>query len=76
MGLIDDWSFCSASAFICTRTVSELHLREPLGLLFERKQIPQFIANIRIRPKTMEPLEATRLPWAELRARVNIAEHH
>jgi hypothetical protein len=47
-----------------------------LGLLFERKQIPQFVVNIRTSRKTMEPLEATRLPRAQVRPRVNIAGHH
>jgi len=33
--------------FDCAKTVSEFHLREPLGLLFERKQIPQIVVNVR-----------------------------
>ena len=41
------------------------HLLQALGLLFERKQIPQIVVNVRIQRKTMEPLEATRLPWAQ-----------
>jgi hypothetical protein len=45
--------------------VSELHLFEPLRLLFERKQIPQIVVNVRIRRKAMEPLGAARLPWAQ-----------
>jgi hypothetical protein len=56
--------------FGCAKTVSELHPFELLGLLFERKQIPQIVVNVRISRKTMEPLEATRLPWAHLRARM------
>jgi hypothetical protein len=51
--------------FGCAKTVSELHLFEPLRLLFERKQIPQIVVNVRIRRKAMEPLEAARLPWAQ-----------
>jgi hypothetical protein len=51
--------------FICAKTVSELDLFVLLGLLFERKQIPQIVVNIRIQRKAMEPLEATRLPWAQ-----------
>ena len=51
--------------FRCAKTVSELHLFVPLGLLFERKQIPQIVVNIRISRNPMEPLEATRLPWAQ-----------
>jgi hypothetical protein len=45
--------------------VSEIDLLNPTGLLFERKQIPQFVVNIRIWRKTMEPLEATRLPYKQ-----------
>jgi hypothetical protein len=48
--------------FSCAKTVSELHLFERLGLLFERKQIPQIVVNVRISRKTMETLEAARLP--------------
>jgi hypothetical protein len=48
--------------FTCAKTVSELHLFEMLGLLFERKQIPRFVVNIRNSRKAMEPSEATRLP--------------
>jgi hypothetical protein len=57
----------SALLFACVRTVSELHLFELLGLLFERKQIPQFVVNVRNARKTMEPLEATRLPCSQVR---------
>src|SRR6185437_10038499 len=46
--------------FRCAKTVSELDLFERLGLLFERKQIPRFVVNIRISRKTMEPLEPLR----------------
>src|SRR5580704_11906259 len=53
----------------CAKTVPELHLFKLPGLPFERKQIPRFVVNIRIRRKTMEPLEATRLPWAQPRSR-------
>ena len=49
----------------CAKNVPELHLFAPLGLLFERKQSPQIVVNVRIRRKYMEPLEATRLPWAQ-----------
>jgi hypothetical protein len=31
----------------CAKTVSELHLLERQGLLFERKQIPQIVVNVR-----------------------------
>jgi len=61
-------AFVSTEGFTpwnCAKTVSELHLFERLGLLFERKQIPRFVVNIRIRRKAMEPLEATKLPWAQ-----------
>jgi hypothetical protein len=51
--------------FRCARTVSELYLFERLRLLFERKQIPRFVVNIRNSGKAMEPLEATQLPWAQ-----------
>jgi hypothetical protein len=51
--------------FHCAGTVSELHLFERLRLLFERKQIPRIVVNIWIRRKALEPLEATRLPWAQ-----------
>ena len=51
--------------FHCAKTVSELDLLGPPGLLFERKQIPRFVVNIRILRIAMEPLEATRLPWAQ-----------
>jgi hypothetical protein len=40
----------------CAKTVFELHLFERLGLLFERKQIPQLVVNIRNSRKTKEPL--------------------
>ena len=32
----------------CDKTVSELYLFEPPGLLFERKQIPQIVVVVRI----------------------------
>jgi hypothetical protein len=51
--------------FGCAKTVSELHLFEPLRLLFERKQIPQIVVIVRISQKTTEPLEGTQLPWAQ-----------
>lgn len=51
--------------FCCAKTVSELHLLEPPGLLFERKQIPQIIVNVRNSRKATEPLETTRVPWAQ-----------
>jgi hypothetical protein len=44
--------------------VSEPHLFDPGEFPFERKQIPRFVVNIRSSRKTIEPLEATRLPWA------------
>src|SRR5215471_18144162 len=53
----------SPTPFYCAKTVSELDLLEPPGLLFERKQIPRFVVNIRILRIAMEPLEATRLPY-------------
>lgn len=62
--------------FCCAETVSGLHQFEVLALLFERKQIPQIIVNIRISRKPMEPLEARRLPWAQLRAIVSVAPHY
>ncbi len=43
------------------KTVSELRR----GLLFERTQIPRIDVNVRASQKTMEPLEATRLPGAQ-----------
>jgi hypothetical protein len=49
----------------CAETVSKLHLFEVLGLLFERKQIPQIVVIVRIQRKTMEPLEQTTVPWAQ-----------
>jgi hypothetical protein len=51
--------------FRCAKTVSELDLLKSLELLFERKQIPRIIVNIRNSRKTMEPLEAAWLPWAQ-----------
>ncbi len=51
--------------FYCAKTVSELDLFEPLGLPFERKQIPRIVVNVRIQRKTTELLEATSLPWAQ-----------
>ena len=40
-------------------------LKRP-GLLFERKQIPQIVVIVRIqRRKAMDPLGATKLPWAQ-----------
>src|SRR6516225_487664 len=56
-----------ATAFVygCAKTVSELHLFERLGLLFERKQVPQIVVNVGNSRKRMEPLEAARLPWAQ-----------
>jgi len=47
----------------CARTVSKLHPFELLGLLFERKQIPQIVVIARISRKTMESLEAA---WGSL----------
>ncbi len=63
----EGWIGIAPLLFNCAKTVSEPHLFERLGLLFERKQIPQFVVNIRTSRKTMEPLEATRLPWAHVR---------
>ena len=54
--------------FAVSKLWSELHLFELLRLLFERKQIAQFVVNTRVPRKTMELLEATRLPWAQRRA--------
>src|SRR5260221_1965555 len=51
--------------FYCAETVSEPHLFHPWNLQFERKQIPQFVVNVRISRKAMEPLEATRLPCSQ-----------
>jgi hypothetical protein len=51
--------------FNCAKTVSESHLFQPPGLLFERKQIPQIVVIVRIQRKTMEPLEQTTVPWAQ-----------
>lgn len=51
--------------FGCARTVSEPDLFKRLRLLFERKQIPRIVVNIRNSRKTMEPLEATRLPYKQ-----------
>ncbi len=47
------------------KTVSKLQLFEALGLLFERKQIPQIVVIVRNSRKTTEPLEPTPLPWAQ-----------
>jgi hypothetical protein len=54
--------------FCCAKTVSEPDLLKPPELRFERKQIPRIVVNIRNNRKAMEPLEATKLPWAQLRA--------
>jgi hypothetical protein len=51
--------------FGCAKTVSELHAFQSLELLFERKQIPQIVVNVRSLRKTTEPLEITRVPWAQ-----------
>jgi hypothetical protein len=51
--------------FGCATTVSELHPFRSLGLLFERKQIPQIVVNVRTLRKTTEPLEATLLPYKQ-----------
>jgi hypothetical protein len=51
--------------FGCAKTVSELHPFQSLELLFERKQIPQIVVNFRSLRKTTEPLEITRVPWAQ-----------
>jgi hypothetical protein len=51
--------------FGCAKTVSELHAFQSLELLFERKQIPQIVVNFRSLRKTTEPLEITRVPWAQ-----------
>ena len=51
--------------FGCAKTVSELHPFQSLELLFERKQIPQIVVNVRSLRKTTEPLEITRVPWAQ-----------
>ena len=39
----------------CAKTVSELHLFELLGLLLERKQIPQIVVNVRNAEKQRSP---------------------
>jgi hypothetical protein len=57
----------------CVKTVSELHVFAPLELLFEQKQVPQIIVNVRIRRKTMEPLESVPVPWVH-QSRVNIPD--
>jgi hypothetical protein len=54
----------NAAAFRLRQTVYELDLFQSPGLLFERKQIPQAIVNVRISRNAMELLEATNLPWA------------
>jgi hypothetical protein len=36
-----------------------------MGLLFERKQIPQIVINVRTSQEPMEPLEPITLPWAQ-----------
>ena len=51
--------------FNCAKTVSEPDLLKRPRLLLERKKIPQIIVIVRIQRKTTEPLEATRLPWAQ-----------
>ena len=55
----------------CVKTVSELHFFAPLELLFERKQVPQTIVNVRIRRKTMEPLEPVPVPWAQIAGNIS-----
>ena len=62
----EDWIGIAHLLFRCARTVSELDLLKPLELLFERKQIPQVVVIVRISRKAMEPLEAAKLPWAQL----------
>jgi len=32
--------------FCCVKTVFERHVFEALGLLFERKQVPQIVVNV------------------------------
>src|ERR1035441_392298 len=49
----------------CATTVSELHAFQSLELLFERKQIPRIVVNFSSLRKTTEPLEITRVPWAQ-----------
>jgi hypothetical protein len=44
----------------CAKTVSELHLLRSPGLLFERKQIPQIVVNVRIRETQWSPWKACR----------------
>ena len=48
--------------FNCAKTVSESHLFQSKGLPFERKQIPQIVAIVRIQRQMMEPLEQTTVP--------------
>ena len=56
----------SAAAFrLCQNCVRTPSILNRLGLLFERKQIPQIVVNVRNWRKTMEPLEITRVPWAQ-----------
>ena len=55
----------------CVKTVYELHVFAPLELLFERKQVPQIIGNVRIRREMMEPLEPVPVPWVWRRGRSN-----
>jgi hypothetical protein len=66
MLLVFDWIGIARLLFRCAKTVSELLLFEVLGLLFERKQIPQIVVIVRISRKTMDPLEATRLPTRQV----------
>ncbi len=54
--------------FRCPTTVSESHLYQLQGLPFERKQIPRIVVNIRIWRKTMDSLEATRVPYKQVRS--------
>ena len=46
---------------LCLNVISSGYL----GWLSSEEQIPQIVVNVRIRRKTMEPLEPTRIPWAQ-----------
>ena len=63
--MYSETSLLTRLLFNCAKTVSEPDLLKRPGLLFERKQIPQIVVIVRIQRKAMDPLGATKLPWAQ-----------
>ena len=63
--MYSETSLLTRLLFNCAKTVSEPDLLKRPGLLFERKQIPQIIVNVRNSRTATEPLETTRVPWAQ-----------